>query len=180
MRFWDRIGQIEGGMASVGAGICLFAMMMITVASVFGRYVLETDVIPGGYNIIERVTFPLIVFWGLPLAHREGSFPRFDMIVQSMSRSGQAIVSIIVLTVEILVYGVVLWYIGLFTWEGITSSREMQIGTDTWPLWPILVMIPLAFGLMLLEMFRLLWLSVQQLRSRSYKQSVPGQVVNTI
>ena len=33
----------------------------------------------------------------------------------------------------------------------------MQIGADFWPIWPVLVMMPLAFFLMMLEMGRLVW-----------------------
>jgi len=56
------IDRIEGGMASVGAGLCLLAMVLITVISVFGRYVLQQDILPGAYNLVERICFPLIVF----------------------------------------------------------------------------------------------------------------------
>uniref|UniRef100_UPI0035691E84 hypothetical protein n=1 Tax=Hydrogenophaga sp. TaxID=1904254 RepID=UPI0035691E84 len=80
MHFWKTLGRIEGGMASIGAGLCLLAMIISTVISVVGRYILQQDILPGAYNLIERVAFPLIVFWAMPLAHREGSFPRFDML----------------------------------------------------------------------------------------------------
>ena len=66
MKFWKNIERIEGGMASVGAGLCLLAMIIITVISVVGRYILQEDILPGAYNLIERVTFPLIVFWAVP------------------------------------------------------------------------------------------------------------------
>ena len=62
MHIWTWLGRLEGGMASVGAGLCLLAMMFMTVGSVFGRYLLGADLIPGGYNIIERLLFPLLVF----------------------------------------------------------------------------------------------------------------------
>ena len=57
MRVWTWVERIEGGMASVGAGLCLLAMLLMTVVSVFGRYVLGADLIPGTYNIIERLLF---------------------------------------------------------------------------------------------------------------------------
>ena len=75
MSFWKTIDRIEGGMASVGAGLCLLAMIVITVLSVIGRYILQQDLIPGAYNLIERVTFPLIVFWAVPLAVGQGHLP---------------------------------------------------------------------------------------------------------
>lgn len=157
MKFWKAIDRIEGGMASIGAGLCLMAMIVITVISVVGRYVLEQDILPGAYNLIERICFPLIVFWAAPMAHREGIFPRFDMVVTALPAKLRRFVTVGVLVVEFAVHAVVMWYVLRFTWKGIEIDRTMQIGTDFWPVWPVLVMMPLAFGLMMLEMGRLIW-----------------------
>lgn len=156
MRFWKAIWDFEWGMAAIGAGICLFAMMMITVISVFGRYFLHADLIPGAYNIVERVIFPLMVFWAMPLAHREGMFPRLEGLTDSLSPRLRALVNTVVLLVEVLVYAAILWLVVKFVWNSIQTNRPMQLGADFWPLWPILIWMPLAFGLMLLEMVRLL------------------------
>ena len=161
MSFWKTIDRIEGGLASVGAGLCLLAMIVITVLSVIGRYVLQQDILPGAYNLIERVCFPLIVFWAVPLAHRQGTFPRFDMIVNALPPALRRAANLLVLGVEVVVYAVVMGYVLRFTWGSIEADRTMQIGIDFWPMWPILVMIPLAFGLMLLEMLRLLWVELR-------------------
>ena len=161
MSFWKTIDRIEGGLASVGAGLCLLAMIVITVLSVIGRYVLQQDILPGAYNLIERVCFPLIVFWAVPLAHRQGTFPRFDMVVNGLPPGLRRWVQALVLLVELAVYAVVMWYVLRFTWSSIEGDRTMQIGTDFWPMWPVLVMIPLAFGLMMLEMARLVWVELR-------------------
>lgn len=161
MKFWKAIDRVEGGMASVGAGLCLLAMILITVISVIGRYVMEQDILPGAYNLIERVCFPLIVFWAVPLAHREGTFPRFDMVVNALPATLRRHVAVGVLVVEFVVFAVVMWYVARFTWKGIEIDRTMQIGTDFWPVWPILVMMPLAFALMMLEMARLIWREIR-------------------
>lgn len=163
MKFWNAIDRIEGGMASIGAGLCLLAMILITVISVVGRYFLQQDILPGAYNLIERVCFPLIVFWALPLAHREGTFPRFDMVVNALPPAVRRPVTVAVLIVEFAIYAVVMWYVLRFTWKSIEVDRTMQIGTDFWPVWPILVMMPVAFALMMLEMGRLVW---RDIRSR--------------
>lgn len=157
MNFWKTLGRIEGGMASIGAGLCLFAMIVITVISVVGRYVLQQDILPGAYNLIERVAFPLIVFWAVPMAHREATFPRFDMVVNALPPVPRRAVHVLVGLVELAVYAVVMWYVLRFTWQGIVDDRTMQIGADFWPIWPVLVMMPLAFFLMMLEMGRLVW-----------------------
>jgi len=160
MSFCKHIERIEGGMASVGAGLCLLAMIGITVLSVIGRYILQQDLIPGAYNLIERVAFPLIVFWAVPLAHRQGTFPRFDMLVNALPPGARRAVTVFVLLVELLLYCALMWYVLRFTWGSIRSGRSMQIGTQFWPVWPVLLMVPLAFALMMLEMCRLAWRQV--------------------
>jgi TRAP-type C4-dicarboxylate transport system permease small subunit len=152
MNFYRRLGKLEWGMASIGAGLCLFVMMMITVISVFGRYVLQTDLVPGAYNIIERVVFPLLIFWALPLAHREGVFPRLEIVADALPFTARKLLAICVVTVELAIFILLTWYVAKFAWAGFASARTMQIGSDYYPLWPLLMMVPLAFALMIVEM----------------------------
>lgn len=162
MRFWKAIWAFEWGLAAIGAGSMLFLMMMVTVVSVFGRYFLQVDLIPGAYNIVERILFPLLVFWALPISHRDGLFPRLEMFADAQRRRPKALIGAFVLTVEIAIYATFLWYVTRFVWASVQSNRTMQIGTSFWPLWPILLMMPLAFGLMMLEMARLLYRDVRR------------------
>jgi len=161
-------------MASVGAGLCLMAMILITVLSVIGRYVLQQDVIPGAYNLIERIAFPLIIFWAVPMAHREGTFPRFDMLANAFPPVARRWVQGFVLLVELLLYAVIMWYVLRFTWNSINVGRTMQIGTEFWPIWPVLIMMPLAFALMLLEMCRLVWNQIRGVQEVAPGNDTPG------
>lgn len=160
MGFWQKLGKLEGGLASVGAGFSLFAIMIITVLSVLGRYVFNIDLIPGGYNMIERVAFPLLVFWAIPLAHRDGMFPKFDMLQAKLPPLVHRILSSFVLLVEIIIFLVVMWYVTGYAWDSVESGRQFQISSTHWPIWPVILMVPVAFGLMLLEMLRLFWVTV--------------------
>lgn len=175
MRFWKLIWRFEWGMASIGGGLCLLAMMLITVVSVFGRYFLHLDLIPGAYNIIERILFPLMVFWALPMAHREKTFPRLESFPDSRSPYWRTAISAFVLVVEIAVYAIVLWFVTRFVWHSIQTTRPMQVGTEFWPLWPVIVMMPVAFILMLLEMVRLLVADVRALAAGSFSHQVNYQ-----
>lgn len=156
MRFWRSLWQFEWALASVGAGLCLVAMMMVTVISVFGRYVMQMDLVPGAYNIVERIIFPLLVLWALPVAHRDGIFPRLESIAGSLPPLPGRLVSIFVLVVEIAIYATLMWFVLLFVWQSIRTGRTMQVGIHYLPLWPVIVMMPLSFGLMIVEMARLL------------------------
>lgn len=156
MRFWRALWAFEWGLAAIGAGSMLFIMMMVTVISVFGRYFLQMDLIPGAYNIVERILFPLLVFWALPIAHRENMFPRLESFADALPPRKRGLLAAVVMVVEIGVYAIFLWYVTRFVWASIATNRTMQIGTDFLPLWPILIMMPIAYVLMLLEMGRLL------------------------
>lgn len=150
------LGRFEWGLAALGGGLCLMAILVITVGTVFGRYVLHTDLIPGGYNIIEGALFPLLVFWGLPLAHREGSFPRLEALETLAPGPVGRLLGVLVLIVELGVYAVVTWYCGKFAWAAWETGRQLQIGTGYWQAWPVFMMAPLSFALMLIEVVRLL------------------------
>lgn len=156
MRVWKAIWKFQWGLASIGGGVCLLLMMLMTVVSVFGRYVLQMDLIPGAFNIIERVLFPLMVFWALPIAHREGIFPQLDAVSGMLNRFGRAVVSLLVLVVEVLVYGTALWFLARYSWGSFVDGRSLQIATVYWPMWPVLMMAPLALAMMLLETGRLI------------------------
>lgn len=164
MRIWKALWRFEYGLAALGAGSCLMLVMLLTMASVFGRYVLHMDLIPGAYNIVERVLFPLLVFWALPLAHRDGMFPKLTPVTDPLlGPRGRAAVALFVGLVEIAVYAVVFWFVLRFVTRGVSGGRTFQIGADVWPMWPVIVMMPLAFGLMLVEMLRLVWRDVSVL-----------------
>ncbi|SEP04887.1 TRAP-type C4-dicarboxylate transport system, small permease component [Salinihabitans flavidus] len=150
------IGKFEWGLAAIGGGMCLLAIMGITVLTVFGRYILQADLIPGGYNMIGGAFFPLLVFWGLPLAHRSGSFPKLEVIDVFLSKHVARAVGAFVLLCELAVYAVLTWYCAKYTITAFEFGRQLQIGTGYWPSWPVVIMAPLSFGIMMIEVVRLL------------------------
>ena len=151
----DALGKFEWGLAALGGGLCLLAILALTVLTVFGRYVLHTDLIPGAFNMIESVLFPVMVFWGLPLAHREATFPRLEILDPVMKGAVGKLIAGLVLAVEVCVYAIVAYYCARYAIKSYDTARAVQIGTGTWPAWPVAMMAPIAFGLMLVEAVRL-------------------------
>jgi TRAP-type C4-dicarboxylate transport system permease small subunit len=151
-----RLERFEWVLAAVGGGLCLAAILVITVVTVFGRYVLKADLIPGGYNMIGSALFPLLVFWGLPLAHREGSFPRLEVVDAMFSRNTRLVLGVFVVLAELVVYSVVAWYCARFAWVAWDTGRQLQIGVAYWPAWPIAIMAPISFALLVVESARLI------------------------
>ena len=164
MDFWKAIWRFEYGLAALGAGLCLIVIMLITVASVIGRYFLQIDLIPGGYNIIERIFFPLLVFMAVPIAHREGTFPRFELLADTLPDLPRKLIAVLVVLVEAVVYAVLFWLVIRFTANAIDQQRTMQIGTGVVAMWPVLIFVPLMIVLVLLEALRLVWRDFRQLR----------------
>ena len=162
MKFRSNLDRFEHRLASIGAGTALTLMMLISVASVLGRYVFHTDLIPGAYNMIERVIFPLLVFWALPAAHREAMFPKLELLAEKLPSRAAAAVSLLVLMVEVAVYAVLIWFVTKFVIAAIDSGRQMQVGTAFWPLWPVVIFMPMAFALMIVEMLRLIWVDARR------------------
>lgn len=154
-RTYDALGRFEWGLAAIGGGLCLLGILALTVLSVFGRYILHTDLIPGALNMIESVLFPVMVFWGLPLAHREASFPRLELLDGVMQGPMGRLIAGLVLVVEVFVYAIVAWYCARYALNAWENARAVQIGTGTWPAWPVAIMAPIAFVLMLVEAVRL-------------------------
>lgn len=152
---YRRLGQFEWSLAAIGGGLCLLGILALTVLTVFGRYILQTDLIPGAFNMIESVLFPVMVFWGLPLAHREATFPRLEILDPVLKGAVGKLLAGVVLLVEVCVYAIVAWYCARYALNAWNTARALQIGTGTWPAWPVAMMAPLAFVLMLVEAARL-------------------------
>lgn len=143
------LSKIELRLCAIGSGACLLLMVFIIITSVMGRYLLHTDLIPGTYNIIERVLFPVLVFCAIPITYREGMFPRVTYFRSKFSVTLDIVASWTCRIVEACLYLVIVCYTFRFAWQGLVESRTMQIGSETWILWPILCLLPVTFALVL-------------------------------
>lgn len=145
------LSKIESRLCMVGSGTCLLLMVFIIISSVLGRYLLHADLIPGSFNIIERVLFPTLVFCAVPITYREEMFPRVTYFRNKFSGRLASIVNWFCLFLEASLYLVIVSYTFRFAWQGVLESRTMQIGSDTWLLWPVLLLVPTIFVLVLLN-----------------------------
>lgn len=144
------LSKFEKLLSEIG-GISLAAIMIVTVLSVFGRYVFRMDLIPGVYNIIERVLFPLLVFLALPRSYIEGSFPKLEILTGRLSVNKRKIVNIIVLIIELAVYCLVTWYVAKFFFGVLERGQQIQVGVVRYPLYPIMFIVLLSFFLLTVE-----------------------------
>ncbi|PLW82052.1 TRAP transporter small permease [Kineobactrum sediminis] len=145
------ISKIEFRLCAVGSGACLLLMVLIIITSVFGRYLLHTDLIPGTFNIIERILFPVLVFCAIPITYREGMFPRVTYFRSKFPAKLDLAAHWLCVLVEASLYLVIVCYTFRFAWQGLVESRTMQIGSETWILWPILWLLPVTFIIVLVN-----------------------------
>ena len=59
------------------------------------------------------------------------------------------------------------WFVSWFAVDAIQTGRQMQVGTGFWPLWPVVIFVPFAFGLMVIEMLRVIWVDLRRLTGRA-------------
>lgn len=100
-------------------------------------------------------------------------------MLNSLAPSVLRWVQAFLLFVELVIHAVLMWYIMRYTWNSIEIGRTIQIGTQLWLLWPVLIMMPLAFGLLILEMSHQLWRSIMGLPSED-SQHMNADTVNPI
>lgn len=145
------LSRIESKLCIMGSGTCLILMVFTIITSVLGRYLLHTDLIPGSFNIIERILFPTLVFCAVPITYREGMFPRVTYFRSKFSGRLASFFDLLCLCLETALYLVIVSYTFRFAWQAVIESRTMQIGSETWLLWPILLLVPTIFLLVLLN-----------------------------
>lgn len=56
------------------------------------------------------------------------------------------------LVVELAIFLFLFWYLARYAATGLRTGRTMQLGSDFFPVWPFIMMVPLALGLMAIEM----------------------------
>ena len=114
----------------------MFALMLLTVADVFMRYVFNSP-IRGSFELTEMM-IPLMVFLGCAHTHDNGDHVVIDVIYEKLPRAPKWIVSII----SQLIYLAVM---SLMCWRYYIHSGNLR-ATNAWssqleiPHWPILLL----------------------------------------
>jgi len=129
--------------------VLLVAMMLLTVADVFGRYVLDNPV--GGTFEITEISMVLIVMLGLSYTQLMKSHVSIGLIADRLSKSVQKWIDLIV---SIIAFGVAV----IIIWQGIISTHNIynvKEVTDYFqiPAFYIRLFIPLGFLFLAMQFF---------------------------
>lgn len=143
------VGPVSRGINYVGA-LFLFAMMLLVVVHVTGRYSLDLPV-PGAVELIEfLMTFVVFFGFGFCAIHRANVC--VDLFVQQMPKRVQAAIDFATCLLSI---GIVV----LITWQGIEQARSLWesghvSGVLHIPHYPFLIVLVIGcavFSLVLLQ-----------------------------
>lgn len=159
------VHRFETGL-SLAAGIVIFLLMLLAVAQILGRKLLNMPV-PGFIDWVEQA-MAVFAFLGIAYCQRLGGHIRMDILIGQLKGRWLWLAEI-VSTVLMLFLTVVLTigsfrhFQRAFDWNAPMFSRDSSIDIAL-PLWPAKLLIPLALGLLTLRLLLQLWGYVRAMR----------------
>lgn len=127
---------------SAMAAVALLAMMAHTVLSTTLRTVAD-DPVYGTYEIVESWYLPIIGLVGLLAAHLQGEHIRVTALVDRFPQLDQRVISI----ARAATAALFCFFVAVFSFrQGLEDTAVgMTAGVTTIPIWPVLLMVPVAF-----------------------------------
>lgn len=144
---------------TLAAGITIFALVLLAVANVLLRKLLNAPV-PGYIDWTEQF-MAVFAFLGLAYAQREGGHIRMDLLVGALK--GRVLwlfellsVLFILLVVSALIYGTWFHFLRSFDFGAPNWSTDSSIDIAL-PLWPAKLAVPVALGVLWLRLALQCW-----------------------
>jgi len=144
---------------ALGAGLIILAVMVMSVAQILGRKLLDLPV-PGYIDWMEQAV-PLIAFLGVAYCQRLGGHIRMDILMRQLS--GRALilaeflgVLLILALVLLISYGAWLHFERAFDWNSPNWSRDSTIDLSI-PTWPVKLMVPVMLWFLSIRLVLQLW-----------------------
>lgn len=144
---------------TLGAGLLILAVMLLSVVNILGRKLFDLPV-PGFVDWMVTAV-PLIAFLGIAACQRGGGHIRMDILVGQLKGRGlwlfelTSVVLMLALTV-VLIWGSWLHFERSFDWNAPLYSRDSTIDINL-PVWPVKLVVPLMLGLLALRLGLQVW-----------------------
>ena len=150
--------RIESALALAG-GLAVMALIVLAVTSVGGRNFLNHP-IPGYVDWIEQA-MPLIAFIGISYCQRLGGHIRMNMFVARLRGrvlwAAEFVGTLLILALMVLlVWGSWAHFERSFDWNAPYWSRDSSLDIRL-PLWPVKLLVPLAFAVLGLRLAIQIW-----------------------
>ncbi len=150
--------KVETVLALV-SGLAVFGLVLLAVVSVSGRNIFNQP-IPGYVDWIEQA-MPLIAFMGIAYVQRLGGHIRMDILIGKLKGRSLWVAEFITTLAMLILMMLIVW--GTFA----HFQRSFDMSAPLWsrdssldirlPLWPMKLLIPVAFSVLVLRLFLQLW-----------------------
>jgi len=141
------------------SGIAVFSLMILAVVSVGGRHIANQP-LSGYVDWIEQA-MPLIAFVGISYTQRLGGHIRMDIIIGRLRGrvlwSAEFLTTLVMLILlMLLVWGTYSHFLRAFDFDAPNWSRDSSLDIGL-PLWPMKLVVPVAFSVLCLRLALQLW-----------------------
>ena len=141
------------------SGIAIFSLMFLAVYSVSGRKFFSSPLL--GYVDIIEVMMPLIAIMGVSYVQRDGTHIRMDMLVGVLRGRALWLFELITVLLMLILMIALAWG----SWDHFSRSFDCarplcskDSTTDIYlPLWPSKLVVPVAFGVLVLRLMLQAW-----------------------
>lgn len=164
---FHRIEKIHELLKTIGiyiSGLAVMAMMLLIVADVFLRNVFTLP-ISGTYEFVQFYLMPLAIFPALAYTYSSGILPRLGELVEKTSRSIQSTIWYVIIIIEIIIFTLLALYGWKFAMNGLSDKMAIPVGGMLLANYPIYFLVPIGFGLVMME-------SILSLIKRMFKLDV--------
>ena len=149
-KFWKMFDRTIGAMMAVSAALVVLIALAVTV-DVLMRYIFAKTY--AGLFEITEYSLLWITFLGAPWIMKNNGHVRVDLILNRLSPSKRAILKIIADLISIVLLITMTWYTAGLTLHDFKTSFTLS-GILMAPKWPIEIIIPIGFFLLLLQVTR--------------------------
>lgn len=142
-----RLGHLETAL-TLFAALCIFALMLLGVAQVLGRKLLNLPV--SGYIDIVEFVMAVFAFMGAAYCQRLGAHVRMEILLQNLKGRPLWILEALATVVALGVIGVIIVY----AWDHFVRAYEFGDSTIDieLPLWPSKLIVPTALAILWLRL----------------------------
>lgn len=132
------------------SGVVIFIMMLYTCIEVIFRNISGYSPLYA-YEVSQNYFMPLIVFPALAYSFASGIMPKVEIFTSRFTKSRLRKINIVLLIIE----AVLIFLLAYYGWEYLVSAIDKSMaftaGGKNFPLWPVIVFVPVGFLLVLIH-----------------------------
>lgn len=149
IQYYNYFGKVKS-LGMYFSGSIVFIMMLYTCADVVFRNIQGYSPLYA-YEISQSYFMPLMVFPGLAFAFSVGIMPKIELLLEKFSFKTQKIINIALFVVEVILISMLLVFGFQYMMHAIQTGQSFTAGGTNFPLWPVILFVPLGMFLVLIE-----------------------------